>query len=85
MIRVPHLTQDTNGKVTTSQLDVTNESQEGSLFPARDHTASINRCTRKKNIALKQSVKNIVLEGLNWFHGEPASPLVHLWIRTIYV
>ena len=23
-----HLTQDTNGKVTTSQLDITNESQE---------------------------------------------------------
>ena len=25
---VPHLTQDTNGKVTNSQLDTTNESQE---------------------------------------------------------
>ena len=24
----PHLTQDTNGKVTTSQLDISNESQE---------------------------------------------------------
>ena len=29
----PHLTQDTNGKVTTTQLDSTNESQEVSLFP----------------------------------------------------
>ena len=28
---VPHTTQDTNGKVTNSQLDTTNESQEGSL------------------------------------------------------
>ena len=27
-IDTPHLTQDTNGKVTTSQLDITNESQE---------------------------------------------------------
>ena len=32
-----HLTQDTNGKVTTSQLDITNESQEVSPFPAGDH------------------------------------------------
>ena len=26
--QAPHLTQDTNGKVTTSQLDITNASQE---------------------------------------------------------
>ena len=26
--QVPHLTQDTNGKVTNSQLDTTNERQE---------------------------------------------------------
>ena len=42
--QAPHLTQDTNGKVTTSQLDITNESQEVSPFPAGDHKASINRC-----------------------------------------
>ena len=41
--QVPHLTQDTNGKVTNSQLDTTNESQEVSLFPAADHKAHINR------------------------------------------
>ena len=35
--------QDTNGKVTTSQLDITNESQEVGHFPAGDHKASINR------------------------------------------
>ena len=29
--QAPHLTQDTNGKVTTSQLDITNESQEVAL------------------------------------------------------
>ena len=39
----PHLTQDTYGKVTNSQLDTTNESQEASLFPAGDHKAQINR------------------------------------------
>ena len=41
--QAPHLIQDTNGKVTTSQLDITNESQEVSPFPAGDHKASINR------------------------------------------
>ena len=41
--QVPHLTQDTNGKVTNSQLDTTNESLEVSPFPAGDHKAHINR------------------------------------------
>ena len=41
--QVPHLTQDTNGKVTNSQLDTTNESQEVIPFPAGDHKAHINR------------------------------------------
>ena len=41
--QAPHLTQDTNGKMTTSQLDIKNESQEVSPFPAGDHKASINR------------------------------------------
>ena len=35
--QVPHLTQDTNGKVTNSQSDTTNESQEVNPFPAGDH------------------------------------------------
>ena len=47
--QAPHLTQDTNGKVTTSQLDITNESQEVSPFTAGDHMASINRRARKHN------------------------------------
>ena len=41
--QVPHLTQDTNGKVTNSRLDTTKESQEVSPFPAGDHKAHINR------------------------------------------
>ena len=40
--QVPHLTQDTNGKVTNSQ-NTTNESQEVSPFPAGDHKAQIER------------------------------------------
>ena len=46
--QVPHL-QDTNGKVTNSQLDTTNESQEVSPFPAGDHKAHINREVRPWN------------------------------------
>ena len=45
--QVPHLTQDTNGKMTNSQLDTTNESQEVSPFPAGDHKVHINRCAQR--------------------------------------
>ena len=69
--QVPQPTQDTNGKVTNSQLDTTNESQEVSPFPAVDHKAHINRRTqrhsnhktektqkiRKRSTTLEQSVK----------------------------
>ena len=66
------MTQDTNGKVTNSQLDTTNESQEVSPFPAGDHKAHINRRSQrhsnhktekqtfkihKRSTALEQSVK----------------------------
>ena len=69
--QVPHLIQDTNGKVTNSQLDTRNKSQEVSPFPADDDKAHINRHAQRhskhkteKNIkdpqrstALKRSVK----------------------------
>ena len=45
--QVPHLTQDTNGKVTNSQLDTTNDSQAVNPFPAGDHKAYINRRTQR--------------------------------------
>ena len=47
--QAPYLTKGTNGKVTTSQLDITNESQEANPFPAGDHKASINRREKKHN------------------------------------
>ena len=40
--QVPHQNQDTNGKVSNSQLITTNESQEVSPFLAGDHKAHIN-------------------------------------------
>ena len=45
--QVPHLTQDINGKVTNSQLDITKEGQEVSPFSAGDHKATINRRAQK--------------------------------------
>ena len=47
--QVPHLTQDTNGKVTNSQFYTINESQEFSPFPAGDHKAQINRRAQRHN------------------------------------
>ena len=47
--KVPHLTQDTNGKVTHSQLHITNESQDVNPFPAGNHKALISRRARKHN------------------------------------
>ena len=50
--QVQHLTQDTNGKVTNSQLDTTNESQEVSPFLAGDQN-------RRAQWHQKQDRKNI--------------------------
>ena len=45
--QVPHLTQDTNSKVTNSQLDTIHMSQEVSPFQAGDHKAHTNRRTQR--------------------------------------
>ena len=47
--QVPHLTQDTNWKVTNSQLETTNESQEVCSFLAGVHKAQINRRAQRHN------------------------------------
>ena len=47
--QVPHLTQDANEKVTNSQLDTTNESQEVSPFLTGDHKAQIHRRAQRHN------------------------------------
>ena len=57
--QVPHLSQDTNEKVTNSQPDTTNESQEVSPFPAGDHMAHINRRTqRHSNHKTEENIKD---------------------------
>ena len=93
--QVPHLTQDTNAKVTNSQLDTTNESQEISPFPAGDHKAHINRCAQ--NIANTRQNKNIKVPQKKYLLGTvskifywraktgltaPTSPLIQMWIKT---
>ena len=73
--QVPHLTQSTNEKVTNSQLDTTNESQEGSPFPAGDHKAQINRRAQrhskhKTERALKIHKRSTSLErSVKYFTG----------------
>ena len=47
--QVSHRTQDTIGKVTNSQSDTTNESQEVSPFPAGDHKEHINRRAQRQS------------------------------------
>ena len=56
--QVPHLTQDTNLKVTDSQLDTTNESQKVSPFPAGDHKAQIKRRTQRHNKRKTENIKD---------------------------
>ena len=56
--QAPHLTQDTNGEVTTSQLDIKNESQEASPFPAGHHKGSKNRRALKHNKTLEHIVES---------------------------
>ena len=89
------LTQDTNGKVTTSQLDITNESQWSALsqqvtkrHQQTDVHESITKQDRnnindpQKKHRLGRVSKHIFLEGLNRFNGAPTSPLVQMWIKT---
>ena len=64
--QVPHLTQDTNGKVTNSQLDTTNESQEDSPFPPGDHKAHINRRIQRHSKHKAEKHKRSTKEVLPW-------------------
>ena len=64
--QVPHLTQDTNGKVTNSQLDTTNESQEVSPFPAGDYKAHINRRKQRHSKHKTEKTKKIKKKVSSW-------------------
>ena len=47
--QVSHLTQDTNGKVTNTQLYTTNENKEVSPFSGGGRKAQINRRAQRHN------------------------------------
>ena len=65
--QVPHLTQDTNGKVTKLTVDTTNESQEVSPFSAGEHKAHINRrAQRHSKHKTEQKPKRSTKEVLPW-------------------
>ena len=64
--QVPHMTQDTNGKVTNLQLDTTNDSQEVSPFPAGDHKVHINRRSQRHSKSRNAASVSEVLALLTW-------------------
>ena len=80
--QVPHLAQDTTWESNKNTINITKKSQEVSPIPAGDHKAAMNRrksvrntrhtktqMIHKRCTALEPSIKNILLEGLNRFHG----------------
>ena len=87
--QVPHLTQDTNGKVTNSQLDTTNKSQEVSPLPAGDHKAHINRgAQRHSKHKTEQKHKRSTKEVPLW-NGQSVyiyrSNDMQIWSKIYYV
>ena len=66
--QAPHLTQDTNGKVTNSQLYTTDEGQEVSPFPASDHKAQINRCAQRHCKHKTGLHRNFVCHRVPWLY-----------------
>ena len=65
--QVLHLTQDTNGKVTYSQLDTTNEYQEVSPYSPGDHKAHIvRRAQRHSKHKTEKQHKKATTEVPHW-------------------
>ena len=88
--QVPHLTKDTNGKKSNSQLDTTNESQEVSPFPAGDHKPHMNRhtqrhCKRKTEQKHKRSSNNIRWKKWSWTRNKMNTTLHGPWIKSKWI
>ena len=81
--QVQQLMQDTTWERYPNTINITNKSQEVSLFPAGDHKSAFDRRESKKNekhkidstndpqnkYRLGTVSKNILQEGFNQFHG----------------
>ena len=91
--QAPHLTQDTNGKVKTSQLDIKTRAKRTVLSKqviTRHQQTDVHESITKQDRnyindpqkKLGMVSKNILLEGLNQFNGALTSPFVQMWIKT---
>ena len=80
--QVPHLTQDTNGKVTNSQLDTTNESQEVSLSQqvTKRHTQRHSKHKTEKNMKDPQK-KNRLGTVKKYFRNTSLSEFQTIWTQ----
>ena len=84
------MSQDTKWESNTITIIITHKSQTVSPFLSGDHKAAwtdakawqtqdINNTNDPQKKYLLETVsKDILLEGLNWFHGVPTSPLVQM-------
>ena len=81
--QVPHLSQDTNGKVTNSQTRdkrsaLSQQVTAGHIQTDAQKGITSTRHKNMKDPQKKYSLGTVSKEGLNWFDGAPTSPLVQL-------
>ena len=81
--QVPQMSQDTDGKLTNSQLDTTNESQEVSPFPAGDHKAHINRGTQLTCLSHQIFQVNFNIKALQMLFDLERSSTITTNIRSL--
>ena len=67
--QVPNLTGIPHGKVTKTQLNITNKNQEVSPFPAGDHKAAMNRRESMKNTRMIHKRSTVLERSVKYFTG----------------
>ena len=77
--QAPHVTEDINGKVTTSQLDITNESEEVIPFPAGD----LKKTHLWYNFEFKQKLNRYLILALAVILFRKVEPYEKNWQRKI--
>ena len=86
--QVPHLTQGTYWKVTSSQLDTANDSQEVCPFPAGDHKTHINRRVQRHTCSKHKTEKHkrcIIVTNIEWENLQPMRHVVILTRRDMHL
>ena len=75
--QAPHLSQDSYGKVTTSQSDTTNESQEVSSFPAVDHVIpKSSTIATQKALFVSQQSSYMPIDTSQSHYSHPSVPVI---------